>query len=390
MRNNFESPLLRKENRKEGEKDEDLRAIEIATETGDYEKIINQLKNEGLWEKQIMKTRERFNSAIDMENFPTRGETVWEMLTVLYLYDEGTAEHCVETYRLLRKRIEKIATGNLFLAEVLRKENHEMERIYFASLTHDIGKVCIPPFIINNKLSREDWDSLLLEMLRNNELNQTTKERLGIKDEVNYTDDEFLQKLHNSNLQSKEIVPVEKGLSDDEKIKLEEKWNLSGKLPFMEIINRHANFSAEIHERQGLHTTSKLVGQHHAKKENGTELILPERIRVDGDLGDILSLADMEEALESKRSYKEAFSKLRIIKELKEEIKDSNIGKAIEYFWMKDKLNHFLKENNPKSLESLSEFDKQSLLDINNYLKKLRAGNSGKEIENWLDTHLRN
>lgn len=367
------------------------RAVEIATQTGDYEEIINQLKDGGLWEEQLIRVREKFNSSIDTDNFPTKQKAVWEMLTVLYLYDQGTAEHCIETYKLLRKRIEKIATGNLFLAEILRKENHEMERVYFASLTHDIGKVCIPPFIINNKLTREEWDDLLLEMSRNNELDQITKERLAMADGVDYDKDEFLEKLKESGLRSKDIVPVKKGLSDEEKSELEEKWKLSSELPLMKIIDKHADFSREIHQQKGFNKTGELVGQHHNKKEKDVKLILPEGIqKPSSDLGNIIQIADIEQALKSKRPYHKAFSDIEIIKGLKREIGNSDIGKAIEYFWLKDKLDHFLKENNPKSLDSLSEFDKQSLLDINKYLKELRTGDSGKAIENWINTHIRN
>ncbi|GEM_PF-5603744 len=88
----------------------------------------------------------------------------------------------------------------------------------------------------------------------------------------------------------------------------------------MEIIDQHAQFSEEILTEEGYETTGRLVGQHHHKNNHGISLPTFKDIHNDSDLTDIISLADMEQALKSNRYYKNAFSGLETITGLKEEI----------------------------------------------------------------------
>ncbi len=392
MKNIFENAWLKPERKKEDEQDltqketgeeisskeipdtDNEKAIEIAKKTKDYEIIIEQLKHKDLWENQLIRVHEKFNSRINKEDFPTKEALVWEMLTVLYLYDEETANHCVETYRLLKERVKNVMTDNLFLAKIMEKEDHEMEDIYFAAITHDIGKICLPEFLINNTLKKNDWNDLLLGMIRNGELDDITKKKLGVEDFDNYTDTQIIEILEAKNLRAKDFVPVEKGISSDEKKQLET-LGFSGKEPFMEIMNEHEKYSGTIHAQKGLSSTEKLVGQHH-HNGNGNDTVLPSPKHLDtsNDISTILHLADFEQALKSKRSYKGPFSDLKILQKLIEEAEGKYPGQTTPYLWIKGKRDAFLKEG-PRDLKSLSDEEVRSLQIIEDYLDKNNAIN---------------
>lgn len=363
------------------------RSIEIATKTGNYEEIIDRLKSEGLWENQLYNIQKQFDSQIDMTDFPTQEDFIWEMLTVLFLYDSETVKHSIETYKLLKKRIGDIEIKNLFLAEILKKENFELEQLYFASLTHDVGKICIPPFIISNSLTKKNWDDFLLKMAKDNELDQNTKEELEITDGNNHTDEEILAKIQNSSLRSKDIVPVEKGLPEDQKEELENKWKISGKLPLMKIIDRHALFSAKILEEKGFEKTAKLVAGHHHKQNNTIDLLPFKNSQPNKKLASALHLADVEQALKSKRHYKESFSELKTILELTKETKMESIDKAVAYFWIKERRNNFVRKND---ISELDDAEKISLAELDEHLELLKTGESQEEINQWLQKGLLN
>lgn len=396
MKNSFEIPHFKskvetpkktkveqQENRQEKE---NAKSIEIAKQTGDYGEILERLRRGDLWETQLKQAHGKFDSQINAADFPTKESAVWEMLTVLNLYDQETAEHCIATYTLIKKRIEKVMTKNLVLAETLRDEDVEMEEFYFASLTHDIGKVCIPPFVISNSLAQRNWNDLFLEMVRAGELKQETKRVLQIPDKTKLTDSELLQKLSENDLRSKDVVPIKKGLSDYELFCLEEQWGLSGEQSLMGVIDKHANFSEEILKSQGFESTGELVGAHHHKQNNEVDLSTFRVTRNESDLADILHLGDVEQALKSRRHYKNAFSKLDTIMSLKEEIENSDVGRAIAYFWIKDKRDHFVEKN---GIETLNEKDKQSLRELDTYIASFESGESKGEIDKWTEIHLK-
>lgn len=363
------------------------RSVEIATKTGVYEEIINQLKDEGLWEDQLLNTKKQFDSQIDMADFPAQEDFIWEMLTVIFLYDPGTAKHSVETYRLLKKRIEDIENKNLFLAEILKTENLELEQLYFASLTHDVGKIRIPPFIISNTLTKKDWDRLLLEMARNNELDQEIKEKLESTDEMSCTDEEFLEKIQRSNLRSKDIVPVEKGISKDQKEELENKWKISSKLPLMKIIDKHASFSAEILEEKGFGEAAKLVERHHHKQNDAVDLLPFENFGPNKKLASVLHLADVEQALKSKRHYKESFSELETILELIKETEIGDIDKIVAYFWIKERRGNFVRKTD---IGTLNDEEKNSLAELDRQLEVLKTRGFQESVYLWLENELPN
>lgn len=389
LRESFQQKEDKKKERSQENKVEnnESKAREIAQTSGDYIEIVKKLQSENLWDQSKTETKQKYSSLIKKEDFPTKEAVVWDMLTVLDLYDSQTAEHCADTYRLIRERLERVMARHKVLAEVLRSENVEMEQFYFASLTHDIGKICIPPFIISNSLVKKNWDDLLLELFESGELSEKIKTKLGIKEDESCSKEDLLTKLEEIGLRSKDIVPIKNGLSDYELFCLEEQWNLSGENSLMEIIDQHAKFSEEILTEQGFETTGKLVGQHHHKNDHGISLPNFREIHQNSDLADILHLADIEQALKSKRYYKEEFSELNTILTLKEEAEKGGVGKAITFFWIKDKRDDFLKSTN---LGELTEKERISLQTVNNYLEGFLKGSSLREIEEWAHLHLKN
>jgi len=224
-------------------------------------------------------------------------------------------------------------------------------------------------------------------MAKEGELTTDLKTKLGIENHVEYTHEELLEKLTESEMRSKDIVPIKKGLSDYELFCLEEQWHLSGDKSLMEILDQHAQFSEEILVEQGYKATGKLVGQHHHKNNHGIYLPTFKDLPNNSDLADILHLADAEQALQSKRHYKEAFSELDTILSLKEEAERGGVGKAITFFWLRDKRSDFLKNTD---LSDLTDTEKRSLQELNMYLESFLRDDSLEELEKWARLHLRN
>lgn len=141
------------------------------------------------------------------------------MLTALELFDKGTFEHSVETYHIARNKIEKVLDGQVIIAKLIEQEGVLLEQFYRACLFHDIGKIEIPNFLINNKLTDGDWMDILCRMVceeHNEELSRAVIKKTGLS--LGALSDEqhlravFAEKL----LRAVKLVPVKEALTGEE------------------------------------------------------------------------------------------------------------------------------------------------------------------------------
>jgi len=269
------------------EKSQELRAREIA-EAGDYFKIIEALSEEGLLEAQVKRVRGAVDGEVDFLN-----QRDWEMLTVLELFDLVTFEHSLNTHKIAKDKIERVLDDELVIADFIQNEVMDLNRFYRACLLHDIGKVKIPKPVLN-KVFHEDWD-------------------LPVADVLDETDIENVKDMG-----------FDIGSSSNE------------------IMKHHEKFSERILAEAGLEIEAVLAGQHHNYEgKSSEELKMPlssSALCISLNLADIVHLADVQQALEQERPYKQKAAKISVLAVLVSHAKQGLVDKYITYLWVKDEL----------------------------------------------------
>jgi len=288
----------------------ELRARKIA-EFGNYTKIAETLTDEELLGDQIKRVQEVVGDDIE---FLTQKD--WEILTVLELFDVVTFEHCLKTYKIAKDKVEKILDDDVIIADFIQSEVIDIEKFYRACLLHDIGKVEIPKSILN-KVFHEDWDLPAVNVL----------------DEVD--------------IENIRVLGFDPNMSSNE------------------IMQHHESSSENILDEVGLEIEAKLVGQHHNYKHKTTrELKMPlstSALCISLNLADIMHLADVQQAMEQKRPYKEKEAKINVLAVLVSHAKQGLVDKYITYLWVKDELKNITAdeledENMKKNIEFINLF----------------------------------
>jgi len=320
---------LSQEQHKEEEKD----AIEIVKEC-DYPQAILRLKEEGIFEHQLLQTKDLYEKELSDALFLT--EKDWEMITVIMLYSPELAEHSIETYKLLRSKIENISIGSESIADAIVQEHGSLDKFYRASVLHDIGKTAIPESVLNHTLVPGDWQAL--KTLRIQEFPQEwvhTYLGLHVGENFENFDIETYSKKFKVNPIS--TVPVSHYLPENELAKLTQR-NISTDLTLREIFEMHEPESQKMLENEGLPVEGAVVGQHHNyKHEPYIYPISAKTIGLSTNYAALLSWADRQQALISNRPYKKGYSLTKatsiILEEEKlKEIKDQELAAL----WIQD------------------------------------------------------
>ncbi|MBT4277360.1 hypothetical protein HOD96_01265 [Candidatus Falkowbacteria bacterium] len=356
----------------------------LIAQEGDFDMIEKQLKEENLFEGEIDRVKKKFENDIDLTDFPTVSKSVWELLTIEDLYDEETVQHCVETYKLAKEKIQKVLSGNVVLSLLIKSEGVEIERFYFACLTHDIGKVEVPGFIIRNKTTKKEWQEILEEIIDKKEFTPEMLEVLDINKNTSPTKQEVLKKISEKDLHAEELVPVGKALTDEEIGELENKWHIFSNQSLMSIINKHADISKIILEKKGFPKAASIAAQHHHRKDEDLYPVSVDSLQVSSDMADILHLADVEQALASSRSYKKQFTPLEVVKILVDHASRDQIGKEVAYLWIKDEREKMEKRGDFKELDFKQS---GSLEKIDNFISQFEIGDHKDDLENWIAKH---
>jgi hypothetical protein len=384
----FEEKLVPKD-KTEIEKDKikietepDPKAREIA-HLGDFDLIKQKLEEEGLLEKERERTKEGFSQLIEASDFPTKNEKLWDLLTILELYDQETALHSILTYQIAKEKIEKVLSKNIMLSKMIESEGVELERFYFACLTHDIGKVEIPHFVIQNSLSKEQWEEKLQEILASENYPKTMLSKLGLGTTPKPAKPEIEERIKSSCLCTKEIIPIKNGLTEKEIEQLEKDWKISAETPLMDIIEKHADISGRILEREGFPVVAKIVKEHHHKQASPHTVSI-ESLQISSDMSDIIHLADVEQALSDIRHYKESFAPSKVIGTLIDHAEEGKIGKEITYLWVKDCYEKLQKE--APNISDLEET--KNLKKIEAFIGKFESGEDKQDLDNWIAFHL--
>ena len=348
---------------------------------GDFDLIEQRLHEQDLMQKERNRVRNQFSQFIESTDFPTKSEQMWDLLTILELYDPETAIHSIKTYQIAKEKIEKILSRNILFSEIIQNEGVDLERFYFACLNHDIGKVEIPHFIIQNATTKDQWREKLEKCLEREEFSTTMLSRIGFDPKDKPNSSEIAKRITDSCLRAEELLSVREGLTEDEIRKLEQDWDISPDLSLMDIIDEHADISGNIFERKDFPIAAEIVRGHHHKTPDTSSIVSIDSLEISSDMADILHLADVKQALESVRSYKEGFTPLQTVSTLVEHAEQGRIGKEITYFWVKDE---FYKLEKHGMLNNLGFAEAKTLEYIKRFIDKFEFGENKDDLDKWI------
>ncbi len=316
-----------------------------------------------LIEKNLLKTEtERVKSKYerDLSKIDFLTEQDLEIFTILDLYDEELALHSLETYFIAKEKVEKSLAFDVILVDLFAQEGVTREQFFRACFLHDIGKVEIPNFVINNSINNEEMDLYLRELVVSDKdnfvlskLEKHTGENITI-DEISDLE-ELLQKY---NLRSVHFVPVKHILSAAEKKILTDRgFDLDSSL--MDIIKTHEVFSERILAEFNLPIESALAGSHHNYHGKGSPYELTiDTLQISVDMAELIRIADMTEALTASRSYnKKGFSRPKVLRIILEEVRVGKIDQRIAYLWIDDEIKKLEQNIESQSLEDLYDIN---------------------------------
>jgi hypothetical protein len=326
----------------------------------DFVEAITHLRNEGVLQEQILLTKEKYQKALESAEFLT--EKDWELLTFITLYSPELATHSVETYQLVRSKIEHIFLGSETIAQSILKENASLDEFYRACILHDIGKTHIPESVLNYILQPGDWHALI-NILTDETLKHNIREYLGIERGTHMEQHELISHLMDSNIDPITVLPVRRLLTEEQLSELERR-GISRDLTLRQVHKLHEPASQKILELEGFPTEARIAGQHHNyNKETYHFPISSQTVGINADLADLLHLADGEQAMLSERAYKPAFSRLEAFKYLIKDAKKGAVNKELTALWVQHDIEKGL-------VVPVSEKDEEVLKYINAFLEE--------------------
>ncbi len=365
-----------------------------------YTHIIEHLRGEvdgdtNLLEVQTVRVRKIF--AEDLGAF---GESlpadVWEILTVIELFDPETACHCVDTYLVAKNKVEKRLFNGMVLANSFKEESVDLDTFYTSCLLHDVGKVEVPHEVVTNTVTDTECathlfahkDDILLPALRdyfNNPL-FALPETIDSPEALNrYLNEE----LHERPQKFTPIYLLLGNLTPEVREEVSRQLNHVGCTlddSLLTIMRTHDGYSRDILKMLGHSVEATLAGAHHHKNEDNKEEEHKYRItigtlQVSVDLADIIHLADVENAISNSRHYKTGKPLLEALKVLAVHAKYGVIDNYIAYIWIADALN----DPNSTTLFNLENEDDRKNYDfIASFLdtqKKQRLGYPAWRLE---------
>ena len=336
--------------------------------TGNFNNIYSKLKEKGLLLYQVKRTETEYQDFLSKMEFLTAQDM--ELFTILELYDKELALHSINTYLLAKEKVEKTLAHDVVLVDLFTKENVSPEQFFRACLFHDIGKIEIPNFILNNSTNEEKMNLILKDLVINRKDTATIAKLSEISGEtiksIGYADIENVLKKHN--LRSVHVVPIKFILSQEE-LEIAKKRNIDTSLTLMEIIQTHENFSAKILIDLGLKTEGVLAGSHHNYHGNGSSYnITIEKLNLNVDIAELIRLADITDALTTSRSYNNTeVPKLEILKIIMKEVNAGKINPKLAYLWINDEV----KTLETKSNQAFTSEEIENLTFIKERLEKI-------------------
>ncbi|MCR4286034.1 MAG: HD domain-containing protein [Candidatus Kaiserbacteria bacterium] len=326
----------------------DLELVDTALDSHElrYLHIKELLNQSGMLNHEMARVRNLFGERLG-EFGNELDDDIWEMLTILELFDDETAEHCVETYRIAKDKVERTLSTGFVLADFFKEEGVDVNTFYRACLLHDIGKVEVPYLVVINKISDPDCARLLFEH-KDDVLIPSLKKHLNdemfvLPENIN-SGDALLKYLHDTlTVRPQTLAPVRLLLGEmtpSEKQEVERQLahcvcTLDDSL--ITVMRPHDGFSERILASGGRKIEGVLASSHHENHGNEYKITVG-ALQISVDLAHIIHLADVENAIRSMRHYKEGQTPLMALKILAIHSQQKLVASFITYIWIADEL----------------------------------------------------
>ncbi|HCC05414.1 TPA: hypothetical protein DEP58_03885 [Patescibacteria group bacterium] len=335
----------------------------------EFSNALRSLREEGLMPQQVLRTKERYGESLESAVFMT--EKDWEYLTMISLYSPELATHSVETYRLIRSKIERIHIGSETIAKRIEKEAGSLNEFYRAALFHDIGKLDIPESVMNHVVQPGDWHALTHAGSDPEHVHTVYSDTGKLVPVTKNFDSEKFMSEYDLNKSSKEPAS---SILPPEKIDELNKRGISPELTLRQIFNLHEEYTRNTLKREGLHAEADIAGQvHNYQKEERTTPTSSETIAVSTDAADIekiiLHIGDAQEALRSsERDYnkRRPHSQVATASILVQDAKKVPLSKLITALWIQEDMNELEDTVTPEDhekIKEIKEFIRTSLSD---------------------------
>ncbi|MFZ1654988.1 MAG: hypothetical protein WBO92_03415 [Candidatus Moraniibacteriota bacterium] len=307
-------------------------------------RILEQLKKQELLDEAVDRVKGLYEAEM-REMKDDFGEDCWELLAVLELFDPETAQHCISTYEVARKKVKKVLWNGVVLAETFQQEQVDLTQFYRTCLLHDIGKIEVPHAVLVNRVPDEHCADILFDH-RDDILVPRLKEKFGenfVLPESIHDGPALLQYLYTSlHIRPQEITPIKLLLEHPLDDEIKEQLAHCGCSPddtLLHIMRTHDAYSERILTALGYPIEGEIAGAHHHHPNGDKKYqITIGTMRVSIDLADIIHLADVENAMLSKRHYKEGGTPLKALQVLALHTKQGLIQDYIAYLWIADEL----------------------------------------------------
>jgi hypothetical protein len=316
------------------EKNESLEKARAIAGGGSYEHIMDELRAEKLLEENTAYIQKTYEGRLKKENFEMK-EKDWEMLTLIWLFDVGTFEHSIRTFELAEKMIKSpmaVPGGETVAVEtLLLREGVSSEQFLRAALFHDVGKVIIPREILLDHRSDEDLAPVIFP-----------EKHFHVEGDVEEKK-AALRALYEKGLRPIDLAPLNilfpGGKGDEIMHKLEER-GFSKMATERDVLQKHESESGRILNLEGCILESELAGHHHNyKREKTPYLMSVSMLRMSAEtvglgMADLIHMADVTDAIRSKRSYKESMSDMEVLYVIAHDAKNGKIDPFTAYVWV--------------------------------------------------------
>ncbi len=355
----------------EGVPDQTSNTFETTQKTEDAREIVQNttfaearktLEETGNLEEQVQYIKKHYKEVLSGAEFMT--EKDWECFTFIHLYSEELATHSIETYQLVRTKIENITFKGETISEIIKKEGASLDEFYRACLLHDIGKTAIPESVLNYTFGPGDWHALFWIACKDS-MKKWVQQNLGSGDDANLEEFSIFKTIHDYQENPVVNIPVKSYLPRSELEKLE-KRGIATDFTLRQILELHEKASEEILKEEELFTEASIAGQHHNYANEEYRFPISSKVLgINADLADLLRLADEEQALLSERPYKEAFTHVAAYDILTRDAEKGAISKELTALWIHHELERGLKAESvedEKKLVSVRAFAQKYLL----------------------------
>lgn len=290
--------------------------------------------------KEIEKTKNEYASKLANATFLNQKH--WKLLTGLRLFSKETFEHSVGTFLILKEKIKRLPK----LEKEIVGEGVTIEQFLWSGLSHDVGKMAIPDFVLNNKTTDHDW-AIGLAMLDDEEKDEIfikifEDKGFAIPDNARHDPNALAQILEEKRIRAVEYVPIKTILTQEQIQKMEE-FGIDANLPLKKIMEIHEKKSLEILKEMGFVVEAMLAGNHHnynyKDKKLGEKPTSLSALHIGIEISStIIHLADVQHALTGDRSYHHKQPMLRILAFLVDDAQRGKILPGLTAAWIRDEL----------------------------------------------------